>query len=86
MATAYLRAHGRRKRGGECARRLVAQAQVLEDHAHEAHVAGTVANLEELRAQGAAAVAAAGTDCRAEQAGERPDPAEARDRRSIRHR
>jgi outer membrane protein TolC len=29
----------------------VAQAQVFLDHAHEAHVAGTAANLDELRAQ-----------------------------------
>ena len=30
---------------------LVAQAQTFEDHAHEAHLAGTAANLDELRAR-----------------------------------
>ncbi len=35
----------------ENAKALVAQAQVLADHAHAAHEAGTAANLDELRAQ-----------------------------------
>jgi outer membrane protein TolC len=33
------------------AKALVQQAQVFADHAHEAHVAGTAANLDELRAK-----------------------------------
>jgi outer membrane protein TolC len=33
------------------AQALVGEAQVLADHTHEAHVAGTVANLDELRAK-----------------------------------
>ncbi len=35
----------------ENAKAQVAQAQLLFDHAHEEHLAGTVANLDELRAQ-----------------------------------
>ena len=35
----------------ENAQALVAQAQVLFDHAHEEHKAGTAANLDELRAR-----------------------------------
>ena len=35
----------------ENAKALVEQAQVFENHAHEAHEAGTAANLDELRAK-----------------------------------
>jgi outer membrane protein TolC len=50
VATAYLRAIADESEV-ENARALVAQAQVLEDHAHAAHEAGTAANLDELRAR-----------------------------------
>ncbi len=50
VATAYLRAIADAS-DVENASALVAQAQVLEDHAHAAHQAGTAANLEELRAK-----------------------------------
>ena len=50
VATAYLRAIADESQV-ENEKALVAQAQLFEDHAHEAHVAGTVANLDELRAQ-----------------------------------
>jgi outer membrane protein TolC len=50
VATAYLRAIADKSQV-ENAQALVAQAQVLEDHTHEAHVAGTAANLDELRAK-----------------------------------
>ncbi len=50
VATAYLRAIADASEV-ENAKALVAQAQVLEDHAHAAHEAGTAANLDELRAQ-----------------------------------
>ncbi len=50
VATAYLRALADASEV-ENAQALVNEAQVLEDHEHEAHVAGTVANLEELRAK-----------------------------------
>jgi outer membrane protein TolC len=50
VATAYLRALADASEV-ENAQALVNEAQVLEDHEHQAHVAGTVANLEELRAK-----------------------------------
>ena len=50
VATAYLHAIADASEV-ENASALVAQAQVLFDHAHDAHVAGTAANLEELRAK-----------------------------------
>ena len=50
VATAYLRAIADESEV-ENARALVAQAHVLEDHAHAAHEAGTAANLDELRAR-----------------------------------
>ena len=50
VATAYLRAVADESEV-ENAKALVAQAQVLEDHAHAAHQAGTAANLDELRAR-----------------------------------
>ncbi len=50
VATAYLRALADQSEV-ENARALLAEAQVLLDHAHLAHEAGTVANLDELRAR-----------------------------------
>jgi outer membrane protein TolC len=50
VATAYLRAIADESQV-ENAKALVEQAQVLEDHAHAAHEAGTAANLDELRAR-----------------------------------
>ncbi len=50
VATAYLRAIADESEV-ENAKALVAQAQVLEDHAHAEHEAGTAANLDELRAR-----------------------------------
>jgi outer membrane protein TolC len=50
VATAYLRAIADDS-DVENAKALVEQAQVLEDHAHAAHEAGTAANLDELRAR-----------------------------------
>ena len=50
VATAYLRAVADESEV-ENAKALVAQAQVLADHAHAAHQAGTAANLDELRAR-----------------------------------
>jgi outer membrane protein TolC len=50
VGTAYLRALADASEVDN-ARAEVAEAQVLEQHAHEAHVAGTAANLDELRAQ-----------------------------------
>jgi outer membrane protein TolC len=50
VATAYLRAIADSSQVDN-AQAQVAQAQVFLDHAHEAHVAGTAANLDELRAQ-----------------------------------
>ncbi|MGA3335556.1 MAG: TolC family protein [Terracidiphilus sp.] len=50
VATAYLRAVADQSQV-ENAKALVAQAQVLEEHAHAAHQAGTAANLDELRAR-----------------------------------
>jgi len=50
VATAYLRAIADEGEV-ENAKALVAQAQVLEDHAHAEHEAGTAANLDELRAR-----------------------------------
>ncbi len=50
VATGYLRAIADESEV-ENAKALVAQAQVLEDHAHAAHEAGTAANLDELRAR-----------------------------------
>jgi outer membrane protein TolC len=50
VATAYLRAIADESEV-ENAQALVAQAQVLLDHVHAAHEAGTAANLDELRAR-----------------------------------
>ncbi len=50
VATAYLRAVADQSQV-ENAKALVAQAQLLLDHVHAAHQAGTVANLDELRAR-----------------------------------
>ena len=50
VATAYLRAVADASEV-ENAQALLGQAQVLAQHQHEAHVAGTAANLDELRAQ-----------------------------------
>jgi outer membrane protein TolC len=50
VAIAYLRAVADQSEVDN-ARALVAQAQVLADHAHAAHEAGTAANLDELRAR-----------------------------------
>ncbi len=50
VATAYLRAVADESEV-ENAKALVAQAQVLEEHAHAARQAGTAANLDELRAR-----------------------------------
>jgi outer membrane protein TolC len=50
VATAYLRAIADASEV-ENAQAQVAEARVLEQHEHDAHVAGTVANLDELRAQ-----------------------------------
>jgi outer membrane protein TolC len=50
VATAYLRAVADASEV-ENAMAQVQQAQVLEQHEHDAHVAGTAANLDELRAQ-----------------------------------
>jgi outer membrane protein TolC len=50
VSTAYLRAIADASQV-ENAQAQVQQAQVFLDHAHEAHVAGTAANLDELRAQ-----------------------------------
>ena len=50
VAVAYLRAVADQSEV-ENAKALVAQAQLFEDHAHEAHVAGVAANLDELRAK-----------------------------------
>jgi outer membrane protein TolC len=49
VATAYLRSIADASEV-ENAQALVAQSQLFFDHEHEAHVAGTVANLDELRA------------------------------------
>jgi outer membrane protein TolC len=50
VATAYLHAIAAASEV-ENAKALEAEDQVLLDHAHEAHLAGTVANLDELRAR-----------------------------------
>jgi outer membrane protein TolC len=50
VATVYLHAQAAASEV-ENARALVRQAQLLADHAHAAHEAGVVANLDELRAQ-----------------------------------
>jgi outer membrane protein TolC len=50
VATAYLRGIADESQV-ENAKALVAQAQVLEDHVHAAHEAGTAADLDELRAR-----------------------------------
>jgi outer membrane protein TolC len=50
VATAYLRAIAAASEV-ENAQALVAEGQVLLDHAHAAHEAGTAANLDELRAR-----------------------------------
>ena len=50
VATAYLRGLADASEV-EDAQAQVAQAQLFEDHQHEAHEAGTVANLDELRAR-----------------------------------
>lgn len=50
VATTYLRSVADQSEV-ENARAQVAEAQVLYDHAHEEHLAGTVANLDELRAK-----------------------------------
>jgi outer membrane protein TolC len=50
VAVAYLRAIADQSEV-ENAKALLAQAQLFEDHAHEAHVAGVAANLDELRAK-----------------------------------
>ena len=50
VATAYLRAIADSSQVAN-ALAQVEEAQVLEKHEHDAHVAGTVANLDELRAQ-----------------------------------
>ena len=50
VAGAYLRALADDSEVQNAQAQLM-QAQVLEQHAHEAHVAGTAANLDELRAQ-----------------------------------
>jgi outer membrane protein TolC len=50
VATAYLRTIADASEV-QNAQAQVVQAQVLADHAHEAHVAGTESNLDELRAQ-----------------------------------
>lgn len=50
VAVAYLRAVADQSEV-ENAKALVAQAQLFADHAHEAHVAGVAANLDELRAK-----------------------------------
>ena len=50
VATIYLRIIADQSEV-ENARALVAQSQISFDHAHQEHLAGTVANLEELRAQ-----------------------------------
>ena len=50
VATAYLHAIAASSEVDN-ARALVAQSQVLLDHAHEAHEAGTLSNLDELRAK-----------------------------------
>ena len=50
VATAYLRAIADQSEVDN-AQALVARAQVLDDHAHAAHEAGAVANLDELRAR-----------------------------------
>lgn len=50
VATAYLRSIADQSQVAN-ARANVAQAQVLFDHAHAEHMAGTVANLDELRAK-----------------------------------
>jgi len=50
VATAYLRAIADESEV-ENAKALVAQAQLLLDHVHAAHQAGTAANLDELRAR-----------------------------------
>ena len=79
VATAYLHAIAAQSEVDN-AQALVSQAQVLFDHAHQSHVAGVAANIDELRAQRAVAGTAAGADLRTECADQRPDPAEARDR------
>jgi len=50
VAVAYLRALADES-DVENAKALVSQSQVFEDHAHDAHVAGVEANLDELRAK-----------------------------------
>jgi outer membrane protein TolC len=50
VAVAYLNAIADASRV-ENEEALVAQAQTFEDHAHEAHLAGTAANLDELRSR-----------------------------------
>lgn len=50
VATAYLRCIAEASEVDN-AKALVAQSQVLYNHEHEAHLAGTVANLDELRAR-----------------------------------
>jgi outer membrane protein TolC len=50
VATAYLHAIAASSEVDN-AKALVARAQVLFDHAHEAHVAGVVANIDEVRAK-----------------------------------
>jgi outer membrane protein TolC len=50
VATAYLHAIAAQSEVDN-AQALVSQAQVLYDHAHESHVAGVSANIDELRAQ-----------------------------------
>ncbi len=50
VATAYLHAIAAQSEVDN-AQALVSQAQVLFDHAHQSHVAGVAANIDELRAQ-----------------------------------
>jgi outer membrane protein TolC len=50
VATAYLHAIAAQSEVDN-AQALVSQAQVLFDHAHQSHVAGVLANIDELRAQ-----------------------------------
>ncbi len=82
VATAYLHAIAAASEVDN-AKALDAQDQVLLDHAHAAHEAGTVANLDELRARvqlqsQQQALITAQNSLR-----KRPDPAQARDRHRL---
>ena len=66
------------------AKALEAEDQVLLNQAHDAHVAGTAANLDELRARVQLQAQQQALISRRKRARKRPDPAQARNRRRPR--